>query len=110
VPPRRQDLGRSWVSTRIFPLVVVSRFVPGLRLPTYTSLGYLRAPFMRFAIAAIAATLVWTSGLFFVSLKLGTLMMHYLGIWRWAGLVVFLILLVMVGRFATRLYNKRTSE
>jgi membrane protein DedA with SNARE-associated domain len=110
IPPKRQDLGRNWVSARMFPIVIVSRFVPGLRLPTYTTVGYLRAPFAKFATAAIAATLVWTSGLFFISLKLGALMMHYLGIWRWAGLAVFLILVVMVGRFATRLYDKRTSE
>jgi membrane protein DedA with SNARE-associated domain len=109
VPRRRRNLGREWVATRMFPIVIVSRFVPGLRLPTYTTLGYLRASFARFAMAAIAATLAWTSGLFFISLKLGTLMMHYLGIWRWAGLAVFLILIVMVGRFATRLYDKRTS-
>lgn len=109
VPNRRRELGRDWVSQRVFPLVVVSRFVPGLRLPTYTTLGFLRAPLGKFAAAAIAATLVWTTGLFYISFKLGLLMMRYLGIWRWAGLAVFLILLVVVGRFATRLYNKRTT-
>lgn len=109
VPQRRRDLGRDWVSQRIFPLVLVSRFVPGLRLPTYTTLGFLRAPLGKFTLAAIAATLVWTTGLFFISLKLGVLMMRYLGVWRWAGLVIFLIVLVAVGRLATRTYNKRTT-
>jgi hypothetical protein len=37
------------------------------------------------------------------------LMMRYLGVWRWAGLAVFCVLLILVGRFATRLYNKRTT-
>jgi membrane protein DedA with SNARE-associated domain len=109
VPQQRRDLGRDWVSQRIFPLVLVSRFVPGLRLPTYTTLGFLRAPLGKFTLAAIAATLVWTTGLFFISLKLGVLMMRYLGVWRWAGLVIFLIVLVAVGRLATRMYNKRTT-
>jgi membrane protein DedA with SNARE-associated domain len=109
VPQRRRDLGRDWVSQRIFPLVLVSRFVPGLRLPTYTTLGFLRAPLGKFTLAAIAATLVWTTGLFLISLKLGVLMMRYLGVWRWAGLVIFLIVLVGVGRLATRMYNKRTT-
>jgi membrane protein DedA with SNARE-associated domain len=107
VPPRRQDLGHSWVSQRVIPLVIVSRFVPGLRLPTYTTMGFLRAPLAKFTAAAIGATLIWTSGLFLVSLKLGTLLMRYLGIWRWAGLAVFCIILILVGRFATRLYNNR---
>ncbi len=109
VPKQRRDLGRKWVSQRVFPLVLVSRFIPGLRLPTYTTLGFLHAPLLQFAAAAIAATLVWTSGLFFISLRLGALMMHYLGIWRWAGLAVFLGLIIIVGRFATHLYNKRTT-
>jgi membrane protein DedA with SNARE-associated domain len=108
VPKRRQDLGHNWVSQRVLPLVIVSRFVPGLRLPTYTTLGFLRAPFLQFAAAAVGATLVWTSGLFYISLKLGVLMLHYLGIWRWAGLAVFCLLLIVVGRTAARFYNQRT--
>ena len=110
VPKRRQDIGHGWVSQRVVPLVLVSRFVPGLRLPTYTTLGFLRAPILQFAFAAIAATLAWTSCLFFVSLRLGLLMLRYLGIWRWAGLAVFCALLIVVGRFATRLYNKRIRQ
>jgi membrane protein DedA with SNARE-associated domain len=110
VPKRRQDLGHDWVSQRVIPLVLVSRFVPGLRLPTYTTLGFLRAPILQFAAAAIGATLVWTSGLFYISLKLGALMLRYLGIWRWAGLAVFCVLLIVVGRAATHLYNQRSRQ
>lgn len=107
VPRRRRDLGAKWVRQRVLPLVLVSRFVPGLRLPTYTTLGFLRAPLLQFAASAILATLIWTTGLFCVSLKLGALLMRYLGVWRWAGLGIFLIVLIIIGRFATRLYNMR---
>lgn len=107
VPKRRQDLAHDWARRRVVGLVLVSRFIPGLRLPTYTTLGFLRAGLVRFALAAMLATALWTTGLFFVCLKLGVIMTHYLGIWRWAGLGVFLIVLILVGRFATRLYNKR---
>jgi len=110
VPKRRRNFGRDWVSSRILPIVLVSRFVPGLRLPTYTTLGFLKAPIGKFAGAAIAATLIWTSGLFFVSLKIGTLLMRYLGVWRWAGLVVFGFVLIAVGQVATRLYNKSSNK
>ncbi|HEX7391030.1 MAG TPA: VTT domain-containing protein [Acidiphilium sp.] len=102
VPARRRDIGRDWVSRRLIPVVLVSRFVPGLRLPTYTTCGFLKAPFLGFAAAAILATLAWTSMLFFLCLKLGGLMLHYLGPWRWIGLAVFVVLLVVVGRIATR--------
>jgi membrane protein DedA with SNARE-associated domain len=110
IPKRRQDIGHDWVRQRVIPLVLFSRFLPGLRLPTYTTLGFLRAPLLQFAAAAIGATLIWTSGLFFISLKLGLLMLHYLGIWRWAGLAVFCLLLIVVGRTATHFYNKRTRQ
>jgi membrane protein DedA with SNARE-associated domain len=110
VPARRRELGLEWVRTKVFPIVVVSRFVPGLRLPTYTTLGFLRAPLVQFALAAIGATLVWTSGLFYISLRLGALMMRYLGIWRWAGLAVFLLIIIGVGRLASYAYNKRTNQ
>ena len=109
VPQRRRDLGYEWVSQRVLPLVLVSRFVPGLRLPTYTTLGFLHAPLGKFAASAILATLLWTTGLFCVSLKLGGLMMRYLGVWRWAGLGVFLIVIIIVGRIATQMYNKRKN-
>jgi membrane protein DedA with SNARE-associated domain len=110
VPPRRQDIGREWVSSRVIPLVLVSRFIPGLRLPTYTTLGFLKAPLQKFTLAAIGATLIWTSGLFFISMKLGFLLMHYLGVWRWAGLAVFCAILILISRFATRIYKNRTRS
>ncbi|HQT65227.1 MAG: hypothetical protein B7Z75_11135 [Acidocella sp. 20-57-95] len=110
VPPRRADLGREWVSQRVIPLVIVSRFIPGLRLPTYTTMGFLRAPLQKFTAAAIGATLIWTSGLFFISMKLGLLLMRYMGAWRWAGLAGFCSFLILVGRFATKRYNNRKQQ
>lgn len=110
VPKRRRDIGRDWVSVRIIPVVLVSRFVPGLRLPTYTTCGFLHAPFFTFAAAAILATVAWTSILFFISLKVGALMLHYLGPWRWVGLAVFVLILIMVGRIATRWHAERLGK
>lgn len=107
VPQHRQDLGRDWVKGKVFALVFISRFVPGLRLPTYTTLGFLKASVWQFGLAAICATLVWTTGLFFISLRLGVLIARYLGIWRWVGIAVFLIIIIFVGRLAAKLYSKR---
>jgi membrane protein DedA with SNARE-associated domain len=103
---RRRDIGHDWAKNHVVRLVLVSRFIPGLRLPTYTTLGFLSAGILRFGLASALATSVWTTGLFFLCLKLGLVMSHYLGIWRWAGLVVFLIVLILMGRLVTRLYNK----
>jgi membrane protein DedA with SNARE-associated domain len=110
VPRRRRDLGQNWVSQRVVPIVLVARFVPGLRLPTYTTLGFLRAPFARFAFVAIFATLLWTSGLFFISMKLGVLLLRYLGVWRWAGLAGFALVLLLIGRFSAKLYQNKVNN
>jgi membrane protein DedA with SNARE-associated domain len=93
VSKRRRDIGHDWARHHVVRLVLVSRFIPGLRLPTYTTLGFLSAGIVRFGLASALATSVWTTGLFFICLKLGLVMTHYLGMWRWAGLGVFLIVL-----------------
>ncbi len=57
----------------------------------------------RFALAAIGATLIWTTLLFGVSLHLGRYMADHLGVWRWAGMAGFALTVVLAGRLAARL-------
>src|SRR5262249_34249823 len=38
----------------------LSRFAPGLRLPTYVAAGLLKTPFRRFALYFLAAAAIWT--------------------------------------------------
>ncbi len=103
VPEVRQAHGKRWLSTRVFRVVLVSRFIPGARLPTYTTCGFLRVDFRRFVLAAVVATLIWTSLLFLVSLKVGRLLTDHLGVWRWLGAVGFAIVVVVAGRVLARL-------
>ncbi len=107
ISPARKRVGRDWLGDKVFQVVFVSRFVPGARLPTYTACGFLHAGLGRFALAAIVATLIWTSLLFGVSLKVGALLMQYLGAWRWAGAVGFVVVLILIGRAAARLVEAR---
>lgn len=103
VPPARQEHGRRWLETHVFKVVFISRFIPGARLPTYTSCGFLAANFGRFTLAAVIATLIWTSLLFGVSLRVGTVLIEHLGTWRWVGMAAFAVGIVLVGRMAARL-------
>ncbi len=102
-PPDRFAHSRDWLRGNVFKLVFVSRFLPGARLPTYTACGYLGANLARFALAAIVATLIWTTLLFGVSLHLGRYMAEHLGAWRWAGMAGFALTIVIAGRLAARL-------
>ena len=103
VPEPRADAARGWLKTRVFRVVLISRFLPGMRLPTYTACGYLHADFRKFALAAVVATLVWTSLLFGVSLRVGQFLIDHFGAWRWLGAAGFALTLVIAGRFAARL-------
>ncbi|OIQ63151.1 SNARE associated golgi protein [mine drainage metagenome] len=100
LPPHRQETIKAWISGRIIRVVMVSRFLPGLRLPTYTTCGFVGADLKRFALAAVAATAVWTSLLFATSLRLGQFLMDHLGVWRWAGAAGFVVFVILGGRAA----------
>jgi len=100
LPPRHQDTVRAWLSGRVFRVVLVSRFLPGLRLPTYTTCGFLGADLRQFTLAAIIATLCWTSLLFGASLRVGQWLIDHFGAWRWAGAAGFVVFVILAGRVA----------
>ncbi len=106
IPPQRQDRGRAWLERHVFKVVFISRFLPGVRLPTYTACGFLGANFRKFVAAAVGATLIWTSALFAVSLRVGKLLVEHLGEWRWAGFAAFIVVIVLAGRLAVRAQAK----
>ena len=98
LPPPRVAPAQAWLAGRVFRVVLVSRFLPGVRLPTYTACGFLGADLRRFAAATALATSVWTSGLFAVSLNLGAVLMAHYGAWRWAGAAGLVLFLALAGR------------
>ena len=100
LPPHRRAAVRAWISGRVFKVVLVSRFLPGLRLPTYTTCGFVGADLRQFILAVTIATTCWTSLLFAVSLRIGQLLMDHLGAWRWAGAAGFVLFIILAGRAA----------
>jgi membrane protein DedA with SNARE-associated domain len=102
IPPQRQDRGRAWLNRHVVKIVFISRFLPGARLPTYTTCGFLAVNLTKFTMSAIGATLIWTSALFAVSLRVGKFLLEQAGTWRWVGALGFVIVIVIVGRIAAR--------
>ncbi|HZE70864.1 MAG TPA: alpha/beta fold hydrolase [Pyrinomonadaceae bacterium] len=80
------DVERSsiWFRRRGMNTIVVSRFLPGTRLPTYFAAGLLRTSFVKFTFYFLIAAAVWTPLLVGASMVLGreviesTLMNEYL--------------------------------
>jgi membrane protein DedA with SNARE-associated domain len=106
LPEQRRAVGKEWIEQRVFRVVFISRFVPGARLPTYTSCGYLHARFASFVLAAVLATSIWTTLLFVISRHVGQFLIDHLGAWRWLGAAIFAIIIVLVGRLAVRLQKE----
>ncbi|MGH7041974.1 MAG: DedA family protein [Acetobacteraceae bacterium] len=109
LPPRRTEVVRAWLAGKVFRVVLISRFLPGVRLPTYTTCGYLRADLGQFALATSLATLVWTSGLFALSFHMGDVLMAHFGAWRWAGAAGLVAFMLIAGRLVQVLCRSRPA-
>jgi membrane protein DedA with SNARE-associated domain len=108
IPPHRKEVVRAWLDGRVLKVVLISRFLPGLRLPTYTTCGFVNADLRQFALAVVIATICWTTLLFGVSLHIGEVLMDHFGAWRWAGAAGFALFVVVAGRLtASGLQSKR---
>lgn len=103
LPPRRTETVKAWLHGRVFRVVLISRFLPGVRLPTYTTCGYLGASLDQFTLATMVATLIWTSSLFAISTQVGQVLMDHFGIWRWAGALGLLLFLVLLNTVVRRM-------
>jgi membrane protein DedA with SNARE-associated domain len=108
LPPHRTEVLRAWLNGQVFRAVLVSRFLPGLRLPTYTTCGFVNANLRQFTLAVVVATICWTSMLFGVSLRIGEVLLEHFGAWRWAGAAGFVLFMVIAGRLtAAGLQSRR---
>lgn len=58
--PSRVAEAAAWLDNRGLAVVLLSRFTPGLRLPTYFAAGVLRIPVLRFSLALLLAAVLWT--------------------------------------------------
>src|SRR3990167_7961234 len=82
---------RSWLEERFEGAVFTSRFVPGMRLPTYAAAGFLKLPFRRFVGPVVIGTLIWTSLFFAGAYLFGHLTEEWLGAWGWALAVAIIL-------------------
>lgn len=60
VPAEKLERASNWLSAKGMIVVLLSRFAPGLRLPTYVAAGLLKTRFWRFAVYFLFAAAIWT--------------------------------------------------
>ncbi|WP_286829762.1 MULTISPECIES: DedA family protein [Kordiimonas] len=61
LPLRKTRDFRRWLEGKSTPVLFASRFLPGTRLPTYLTFGFLRLPLMHFTLVMSVAALVWVT-------------------------------------------------
>ena len=91
-----------WFDHNLLVAVVLSRFIPGTRFPTYVGAGIFRAAPFRFLGFTVGATLLWTLLLLNASVLLGERVFPLLGRYRWPAALVLLAGIVIAQRAARR--------
>jgi membrane protein DedA with SNARE-associated domain len=96
-----------WFAARGTPILIFSRLVPGMRLPTYLAAGFLRVPAPRFLLITGLAAFVWTFVILLLAQTFGVQLLKWLGAYKsggllllGAGLVLFVTLQLLHRAFA----------
>lgn len=108
--PAAVDRASAWFRRRGAWVIFASRFMPGLRLPTYFAAGVLKTRFLWFLLYFSLAGILWTPTLVWISSRLGigaeTLLARFQdhAMWVLAGilLLVFVLLKLIVPLFSYR--------
>ncbi|MBL9135166.1 MAG: VTT domain-containing protein [Verrucomicrobiales bacterium] len=93
IPPQRLAKGQRWFARRGAVALVLSRLVPGTRLPTYLAAGLVRMPFLKFALVTGLAALAWTTLIFAIAHAFGPAARHLLSELRQGALVLPLLII-----------------
>ncbi len=66
------------IAKHAFMTIIISRFIPGTRLPVYLSMGYFNVPVATFMMAVLIAVAGWTSLLYWGWYYVGSQIQDYL--------------------------------
>lgn len=95
---RRFSTLKVWLDERLVAGVFLVRFMPGLRMPAYTTYGFFAMPLGRFVVSVVLAASIWTTGLFLLSWKFAAITAQWLGVLRWPVLIVAIVAPLMIAR------------
>lgn len=76
----RSDWARGQIVRRLSSAMLLARVIPGLRLVTYTTCGFVRVPLLPFTAWVLLAVSMWTLGLYAISVAVGGVLARTLGL------------------------------
>jgi len=106
---RHMDKAEDWFRRNLFSAVVLTRFVPGMRTPTYVAAGLSRAPFIKFMLLVVAASLAWSLLLLKIVVHLGRSVMPLLGTWKWPMALAAIAVIVVIQATQGKRMLRRTG-
>lgn len=109
---KKIDLGRSeaWFRDHGAAAILLSRAVPGTRLPTYLAAGLLKVPAGRFLATTAAACVIWVAALFGFSYHVGMMVISQFHMFRSeAGKLAACMVLAAALAWPLRRVFKKTS-
>lgn len=101
---------KAWFDRNLVAAIFASRFVPGMRFPTYTGAGLLRASFRVFACVVIPASFLWTVILLKLTSELGERAIPLMGRWKWPFAVGMIVAVAGLQYWIGRRRAARGSE
>lgn len=107
---KEQDLeaAEQWFLKRGPALILLTRFIPGSRLPTYFGAGVLRAPFGQFVFYLMLAAVLWTPLLVGLSMIMGQTFLDFFARFeKWAPLLFlgFVVGMLMLTKLISPLFT-----
>lgn len=102
--------GREFLEGSLFVTLFGARCIPGMRLPTYTTAGFVGIPFPRFALYAGALAAGWSTGLYTIIAILGETVLAELGPWRWGVAALVIALAIVLPRVTEKIIKKRSQK
>lgn len=94
---------RALLDKNLIYAIFISRFIPGMRLPTYVAIGALNISLVKFFIIAVFAIALWTSGLFYLFYSIGDAAKELVGNLKWCGFAIIVFLLIFGPKIIQRL-------
>lgn len=107
VSQHRLDRMRVWFDDNMFTAIMVSRFVPGLRLPANLAVGMARASLKRYLPCAVFASVLWTLIAVTLIVYLGRAVLPLLGELKWVAGVALIVVVIFIQR---RSYKRMAED
>lgn len=105
--PERLEASAAWFARRGPAVIVISRFLPGARLPTYVAAGLLRTPLLTFSLWFLLAAGLWTPVIVGLSAATGAAGQAVLERMGWTERLLLALGLLVAVRFGALVVSHR---